>query len=75
MDLLLPVTLFVVEDEMLSKKIQNKKWNFEERTNDRVLRVTWAVPGGSRVARQRQHHKHGALHRVVAGAFQGYLAG
>jgi len=37
-DLLLPVTLVVVADEMLSKKI--KKWNFVEQTNDRVLRVT-----------------------------------
>ena len=46
-DLLLPVTLFVVADEMLSKN-KNKKWNFVEQTNDRVpmdvagdLGVTW----------------------------------
>src|SRR5271170_4068796 len=48
-DLLLPVTLFVEADEMLSKKIKNKKWNFVEQTIDRVpmdLRLTWAVPGG-----------------------------
>src|SRR5271170_7705711 len=47
-DLLLPVTLFVVADEMLSKKI--KKRNFVEQTKGRVpvdVAGTWAVPGGA----------------------------
>ena len=56
-DLLLPVTLFVVADEMLSKK--NKKIkngiSLSKQTTGClwILRVTWASPGRGRVARQK----------------------
>ena len=53
-DLLLPVTLFVVADEMLSKKIKNGiSWSKQTTGCLWILRVTWASPGRGRVARQK----------------------